>query len=105
MSKGKPSGNYWLKVRLTREQKDLVWGTFGPEGKVSDHIRELILNPYSRKNPDQWAAFVGAVNAIEASLEGILTGRNPDSPSSTCDFIQSCYAATKLLEELRRHEP
>lgn len=105
MSNGKASKRYCLKILLTAEQKDFVWKINGPNRFVSARIREQILNPYNRKNPDQWAAFVGSVNAIEASLEKILRGMNPDSPASICDFIQACYAANKLLVELRRHEP
>jgi hypothetical protein len=106
MMKDKESSKrYWLKVALTPEQKKLAFSIFGPKRHVSARIREMILNPYSRRNPDQWKKFVSAVTAIESSLERNLKAMTPDSPAAMCDLIQACYAATKLLEELRRHEP
>ena len=105
MPKETPSKRYWLKIELTLDQKDLVWRIFGPEGHVSEHIRGHILDPYSRKNPDQWREFVNAGTAIEASLERNLKAMTPDSPAAMCDFIQACYGAINLLEELRHHEP
>jgi len=105
MSKEANLKYYWLKIRLTYDQKILVWKIFGPHRHVSTRIRELILDPFARKNPDQWAAFIGVTNAIEAKLEQNLKALKSDSPSACCDFVSACYAAIQLLEELRRHEP
>ena len=105
MNNKKGPKRYCLRILLTAEQKDLVWQIFGPNRYVSTRVRDHILNPYSRNNPDQQAAFVGAANAIEARLEGILRGMVSSSPAFTCDFIEACYAANKLLEEIRLHEP
>ena len=101
----KVSNRYFLKICLTREQKDLVWKLYGPDRMVSPKIKAIILDPYSRRNPDQWNAFVGAANAIESKMEHILQKLQKNDPVSWCDFILACQQARQLLDEVNRHEP
>lgn len=104
MSKDNPnSGRYFLKIALTAEEKILVWGIFGPGRSVSTRIREVLLDPYARRDPDQWRELITAITRIESLFETLLRAQKPHTTEAIPDFLIACYAAHQLLENLRKH--
>jgi hypothetical protein len=98
------SNRYTLRVVLTKEQRNLVWKIYGPT-KVSTRVREHITNPFSKRDPSKWIEFVTITNALETMLETHIRALSTNTPASKLHFIEACWTAMRLLEELRRHEP
>jgi hypothetical protein len=94
---------YCLKIPLTPEEKLLVWKIFGPDRAVSIRIKEVLLNPYARRNPDQWRELIEAMTRIESILEVLLRSQKPQSAEGILDFLQACYSAHEILNKLRKY--
>lgn len=98
MSKG-----YWLKIRLTPEQRELIENIWGPKNHVSTNIRAALLRSDARFNPDQFAAIIRALNGIEALLEECLTQIKIAQTDSIPEFLEACDSAQLLLQEARQY--
>jgi len=90
-------------MRLTEDEKRQIWKIWGPDGRVGPNIRQALLNPYARMNPDQHQAIIKALNAIESLFEDCLKRMPLNDPTSICLFIEACCSARAIINELRKY--